>query len=132
MNSVSVVAAVIKNEEHEILCALRSESMSLPGFWEFPGGKIRCEETPQEALVREIREELGCDIEVGGFITQASHEYPNALIILSTYYASIMKGEPVAKEHEQIVWMPLHKLKSLAWAPADIPTVTLLTGGFIE
>ncbi|AJG91310.1 NUDIX domain protein (plasmid) [Bacillus cereus] len=62
---VSVVGAVMFNEKNEVLCALRSHTMSLPNYWEFPGGKINGGEMPQEALVREIKEELGCLITVG-------------------------------------------------------------------
>lgn len=75
------------NEQQEILCALRSEQMSLGGLWEFPGGKIEAGETAQQALIREIHEELGCTIEVGDFVATCTHEYPNVCVQLDTYFA---------------------------------------------
>ncbi|WP_206922780.1 (deoxy)nucleoside triphosphate pyrophosphohydrolase [Alicyclobacillus suci] len=126
MKTVRVVAAIIINDKQEVLCALRSQAMSLPGLWEFPGGKIEPEETPQAALVREIAEELGCNIEVANLVAEVTHQYPNIIVNLSTYHARIVRGKPIAKEHEKLVWMPLNELKSLAWAPADIPTVEIL------
>lgn len=126
MKAVHVVGAVILNERREILCALRSKNMSLPGMWEFPGGKLEPGESPQQSLVREIKEELGCDIEVGDFITECTHHYPNVIVHLSTYFARIVHGQPKATEHEKVVWLPVDQLKSLSWAPADIPTVDKL------
>ncbi|MDF2652440.1 MAG: (deoxy)nucleoside triphosphate pyrophosphohydrolase, partial [Paenibacillus sp.] len=68
MKKIDVVGAVIFNNNNEVLCALRSQTMSLPGLWEFPGGKIEPNETPQECLVREIQEELNCSIQVGDLV----------------------------------------------------------------
>jgi 8-oxo-dGTP diphosphatase len=127
--TVRVVGAVIYNEQNEILCALRSPEMSLPNLWEFPGGKIEDGENPEEALVREIREELGCTIEVYEKIEEVHHEYPNVIVNLLTYKAKIVEGEPKAKEHAELKWMPLQELHSLEWAPADIPTVDALLKG---
>jgi 8-oxo-dGTP diphosphatase len=126
VKTVHVVGAVILNERREILCALRSKNMSLPGLWEFPGGKLEPGESPQQSLVREIKEELGCDIEVGEFITECTYQYPNVIVHLSTYFARVVHGQPKAREHEKLAWLPLDRLKSLAWAPADIPTVDKL------
>ena len=126
---VRVVGAVIYNERNEILCALRSPEMSLPNLWEFPGGKIEEAEKPEEALVREIKEELGCMITVYEKIAEVHHEYPNIIVNLLTYKARIIDGEPNAKEHAQLKWVPLQNLDSLNWAPADIPTVKALLKG---
>lgn len=126
MKTVDVVGAVILNEKKEILCAQRSSSMSLPGMWEFPGGKIEPGESPESCLVREIREELGCQIEVHERIADATHQYPNLAVRLITHRAKIIEGAPAPKEHAQLVWLPLSDLPSLEWAPADIPTVRAL------
>jgi 8-oxo-dGTP diphosphatase len=126
MKKVNVAGAVIFNEKNEILCAQRSPSMSLPGLWEFPGGKIEPGESPEQCLVREIREELDCLIEVHERIADATHSYPNLVVRLITYKAKIMEGAPAPKEHAQLVWLPLSEIASLDWAPADIPTVRAL------
>ncbi len=125
--TVSVVGAVIFNEKNEILCALRSATMSLPNYWEFPGGKIDEGETSQEALVREIKEELGCLITVGEKIEEIEHEYENIIVHLATYKAHVKSGIPKALEHADLKWVQAKKLLELKWAPADIPTVRLLS-----
>ncbi|PEN67156.1 (deoxy)nucleoside triphosphate pyrophosphohydrolase [Bacillus toyonensis] len=124
---VSVVGAVIFNEENEILCALRSPAMSLPNYWEFPGGKINEGEMPQEALVREIKEELGCLINVGEKIEEVDYEYENIIVHLVTYKANIKSGIPKALEHAELKWVQDKNLLELKWAPADIPTVKILS-----
>lgn len=132
MKKVDVVGAVIFNEKNEVLCALRSQKMALPGMWEFPGGKIEPNETPQDSLVREIEEELGCIINVGELIADITHEYPTVIVRLITYKATIKHGTPVAKEHDQLVWLPISKFDTLEWAPADLPTIDILKKTFIE
>lgn len=123
MKQVDVVGAVIINEEQKILCALRSQQMSLPGMWEFPGGKIEKGESPEESLVREIKEELSCEIEVGRLISDSVYEYPTVMVRLITYFANIFDGEPMPNEHEELRWVSLQELSSLHWAPADLPTI---------
>lgn len=132
MKKVDVVGAVIFNEKLEVLCALRSQNMSLPGLWEFPGGKIETGETPQECLVREIQEELYCTIQVGELIADAVHEYPTVIVRLITYKATITAGTPIPSEHEKLLWLPLSELNTLEWAPADLPTLTELMKLTIE
>ncbi|MGG0207672.1 (deoxy)nucleoside triphosphate pyrophosphohydrolase [Bacillus mycoides] len=120
---VSVVGAVIFNEKNEILCALRSSTMSLPNHWEFPGGKIHEGEKPQEALVREIEEEIGCLITVGEQIEEVEHEYIDIIVHLVTYKSFIDSGVPKALEHRELKWVNVMNLLKLNWAPADLPTV---------
>jgi 8-oxo-dGTP diphosphatase len=126
MKQIDVVGAVIVNDRKEVLCALRSQQMSLPGLWEFPGGKIEEGEDPCAALVREIKEELFCDIEVGNLIADIIHEYPAIKVRLITYFAKVTAEVPVATEHERLEWVSKGLLESLDWAPADIPTVKAL------
>lgn len=123
MKQVDVVGAVIVNKQGNILCALRSENMTLGGMWEFPGGKIESGETHQETLVREIHEELSCVINVGDFVAECLHEYPTVKVHLYTYYATIASGTPSPQEHDKFEWLPVDRLNELNWAPADIPTV---------
>ncbi|PBB06972.1 MULTISPECIES: (deoxy)nucleoside triphosphate pyrophosphohydrolase [Salimicrobium] len=124
---VKVVAAIIENEEEEILCALRSPDMSIPNMWEFPGGKVENGESLQEALEREIREELGCSIRAGEVFNRNVHEYDSFIIELIAIKARLLEGEPEPKEHAKLVWLKQEHLPSLVWAPADIPAVEELT-----
>ncbi|MEE3949917.1 (deoxy)nucleoside triphosphate pyrophosphohydrolase [Bacillus wiedmannii] len=123
---ISVVGAVIVNENNEVLCALRSPKMTLPNYWEFPGGKINRGEEPQAALIREIKEELGCRIVVDEKVEEVEYEYEAIVVHLTTYKARILAGEPKALEHAELKWMSIEGLKYLKWAPADIPTVEAL------
>lgn len=126
MKEVEVVGAVIYDQQSGYLCALRAKHMSQGGLWEFPGGKLEPGEEPREALIREIEEELGCTIEVGEHITTTTHDYPHLRVKLHTFQAALLKGTPVAKEHEELRWVSRARLTQLKWAPADIPTVDKL------
>lgn len=122
---IEVVGAVIVRDD-EILCARRGPGGETGGLWEFPGGKVEPGETPQQALRREIAEELGCTIEVGEHLTTTTHEYAAATIVLATYRCALVDGTPVPTEHAELTWLPPTELASLAWAPADVPAVGLL------
>lgn len=119
---IDVVGAVIVREG-TVLSAQRSPSMSLAGMWEFPGGKIEHGETPEEALLREMKEELLCTIVVGEHVETTSHKYDFGTVTLSTFYGTLIEGEPTLTEHSAIRWIPIAELDSLVWAPADIPAV---------
>ncbi|UNP78264.1 (deoxy)nucleoside triphosphate pyrophosphohydrolase [Bacillus nitratireducens] len=123
---IAVVGAVIFNENNEVLCALRSPIMQLLNYWELPDGKVDKGETPQEALVRENKEELGCLIKVQEKIQEIEHEYEDIIVHLVTYKAIIVMGRPKILEHVDLKRVSVIGLKGLNWAPADVPTVNKL------
>lgn len=123
---IKVVGAIIQNENNEVLCALRSPNMSIPNMWEFPGGKVEEGEELSEAVVREIKEELNCDVECLDVFNDNTHEYDNFIVNLITIKCRIIKGTPISSEHSKLIWLRKDCLESLVWAPADIPAVRQL------
>jgi 8-oxo-dGTP diphosphatase len=124
---VKVVAAIIENEQKEILCALRSPEMSIPNRWEFPGGKVEANEDLYSAIEREIFEELGCKIETKREIfNNNTHEYDIFIINLISIKCKVIEGTPIKSEHSKLIWLERKNLDSLKWAPADIPAVEQL------
>jgi 8-oxo-dGTP diphosphatase len=121
-----VVGAVIV-ENGKILCAQRGPDKALPLKWEFPGGKIEEGESPQEALRREIDEEMHCKIEIGNQIEHTVYEYDFGIVHLTTFYCRLTEGKPVLTEHASMKWLSPDELKSLDWAPADIPAIEKLS-----
>lgn len=124
---VKVVAAIIENDQNEILCALRSPEMSIPNMWEFPGGKVEANEDIYSALIREIGEELGCEIEtLDEVFNDNTHEYDTFIINLKSIKCKVVEGAPTPSEHSKLIWLKTENLDSLKWAPADIPAVEQL------
>lgn len=125
---VRVVGAIIENELGQILCALRSSEMSLPNLWEFPGGKIEEGESPFQTIQREIKEELGCNIEpCSEIFDDYTYEYDKVIVNLLTIKARLTSGVPVPIEHAALIWLEPQYLKTLVWAPADLSALDKLT-----
>ncbi|MBM7703542.1 NUDIX domain-containing protein [Metabacillus iocasae] len=124
--TVKVVAAILENEQEEILCALRSPNMTLPNLWEFPGGKVEKDEDIYSALEREILEELACKVEAQELFNDHTHEYDTFIINLIAIKCRLVKGTPTASEHSKLIWLKRENLNSLKWAAADVPAVEQL------
>ena len=118
MKTVKVVAAVIR-EKDKIFATARGYG-DLKGGWEFPGGKIEDGETPQEALRREILEELDTEICVGELIDTIEYDYPTFHLSMDCFWCSILKGSLILKEAEAARWLSKEELDSVPWLPADI------------
>ncbi len=123
--TIPVVGAILIKEK-KILCAQRSPLTLLPLQWEFPGGKIEPGETPEEALIREIAEEMACPIYVDAFFDQTTYEYDFGIVQLNTFLCRLQKKEPILLEHHDAKWLSVSELETLDWAPADIPAVKKL------
>ena len=117
MKIVKVVAAIIIHE-NKIFATQRGYGEFKDG-WEFPGGKIEPGETPQEALVREIKEELDIEIEVKDFLETVEYDYPEFHLSMDCFFCVIRSGELVLKEHEAAKWLTVETLDSVDWLPAD-------------
>jgi 8-oxo-dGTP diphosphatase len=124
--TIDVVGAIIENHDNEILCALRSPLMSLPNLWEFPGGKLEKDENIKDAIAREIKEELDCEVEYSSVFNDNTHEYDKFIVHLVTVKCTLISGTPTASEHSKLIWLKRENLTSLNWAPADVPAVMLL------
>ena len=124
---IKVVGAIIINNENKILCTLRNKNKSLGNMWEFPGGKIELEETPEEALKRELKEELEINIQIQEFYTEETKEYENFIINLKCFKCKILNNENyILKEHGAALWLNKENLDSLVWVPTDYPIVKKL------
>lgn len=123
MKTVRVVAAIIKssNDQGEpVIFATQRGYGEFKGGWEFPGGKIEEGETPQEALIREIREELETHICVGELIDTIEYDYPTFHLSMDCFWAKIESGDIILKEHEDATWLTKNELSNVEWLPADI------------
>lgn len=118
-----VTCAVLRNSKHQILVVQRSEKMRMPLKWEFPGGKVEAGETEEEALIREIQEELGLNIQLEKRMQPVLHDYGDLAICLVPFWARIAADEPRLTEHAAYRWMPPEHLLDLDWAEVDIPIV---------
>ncbi len=105
------------------LVAQRSATMSAPLKWEFPGGKVEADESPEHALARELYEELGARIEVGAHLGRGTAENGGRTIVLDVYAATWIGGELHLAEHAQIAWCDARQLEALDWAAPDVPII---------
>lgn len=117
MKTVKVVAAIIINN-NRVFATQRGYGEFKDG-WEFPGGKIEPGETPQEALVREIKEELDTEIGVKDYLETVEYDYPEFHLSMDCFFCVIKSGELVLKEHEAAKWLTAETLDSVDWLPAD-------------
>lgn len=128
--TLRVVAAIIRREgADEVFAARRAPERSQGGLWEFPGGKVEPGETPEEALARELREELAVDAEVGAFADRSLTPIGDRIIELSCYDVRLRGAEPTGStDHDAMTWLPVARLGELAWAPGDVPIVGRMLG----
>lgn len=124
MKTVRVVAAVIR-DNNRIFATQRGYG-DLKGGWEFPGGKIEKGETPQEALKREICEELDTEILVGELIGTIEFDYPTFHLSMDCFWCEVVKGDLVLKEHEAAKWLNKNTIDEVEWLPADVTLIDVI------
>ena len=132
MKNIRVVAAVIKAENEDgrpIIFATQRGYGEYKDGWEFPGGKIEEGETPQEALKREIREELDTEISVGELIDTIEYDYPTFHLSMDCFWSDILKGNLVLNEHEAAMWLTKEQLGNVDWLPADELLIDMIKDG---
>lgn len=118
MKTIEVVAAIIKQED-KIFATQRGYGEFKDG-WEFPGGKMEPGEKPEQALVREIKEELDTEVEVGDLIDIVEYDYPQFHLTMHCFICTVKTGDLVLKEHEAAKWLTKSTLESVDWLPADL------------
>jgi 8-oxo-dGTP diphosphatase len=125
---VLVAAVVLVDADGRVLVAQRPEGKSMAGLWEFPGGKVEPGETPEAALIRELREELGIDVAASCLapFTFASHAYPDFHLLMPLYVCRKWSGIPLAREGQRLTWVRPARLADYPMPPADKPLIAML------
>lgn len=124
MNHIKVVAAIIVDKDK--LLATQRGYGEWKDWWEFPGGKIEENEIPQDALKREIREELAADVEVGDMLTTVEYDYPKFHLSMQCYVCSLVSNKLSLLEHEAARWLSKQELDSVNWLPADLEVIPVI------
>lgn len=126
LRSIHVVAGVIQDARGRILLARRTETRDMPGLWEFPGGKREPGESSEDALVRELQEELGIEAQVGEWLMEVPQLYPDKRLRLEVRRIDGWKGQPRGREGQALTWVSPEKLERYSMPPADLPVVAML------
>jgi 8-oxo-dGTP diphosphatase len=128
MNILLVVACALVDPDRRVLIAQRPEGKSLAGLWEFPGGKLEIGESPEDALIRELSEELGISTKTACLapLSFASHSYDNFHLLMPLYVCRKWQGIPRAKEHQALKWVRPQALRDYPMPPADEPLIAAL------
>ncbi len=126
--TVLVVAVALVDDDNRVMIAQRPEGKSMAGLWEFPGGKVEAGETPENALIRELKEELAIDVTAACLapFTFASHTYEKFHLLMPLYVCRRWAGTPQAQEGQTLKWVRANTLKNYDMPPADIPLVAML------
>ncbi|WP_169565996.1 8-oxo-dGTP diphosphatase MutT [Sneathiella limimaris] len=126
--TVLVVAVALVDDDNRIMIAQRPEGKSMAGLWEFPGGKVEAGETPEDALIRELKEELSIDVTAACLapFTFASHTYEKFHLLMPLYVCRRWSGTPHPQEGQTLKWVRANQLKDFPMPPADIPLIAML------
>lgn len=123
---MGLVTAALIREEDKILIAQRGRSKRFGWKWEFPGGKVRADETPEDCLRREIKEELNLEIQVEKHFCTTHHQYPDFYIELIAFWCSIVGGTMKLVDHEQVLWVTVSEMNQYTFVEADLNVISAL------
>ncbi len=126
--TIFVVAVALVDDDNRVMIAQRPKGKSMAGLWEFPGGKVEAGETPENALIRELKEELSIDVTAACLapFTFASHTYEKFHLLMPLYVCRRWSGTPIPQEGQTLKWVRANRLKEFDMPPADIPLVAML------
>ena len=122
MKKIKVLCGLIFNSSNQLLITRRKDG-DFEGKWEFPGGKLEENETEEECLIREIKEELSIDINIDYFLMNNFHSYPTFSVELISYVSSIKSGQIILKDHDKYEWVNINQLKSFDFIDGDVPII---------
>jgi 8-oxo-dGTP diphosphatase len=128
VKGVHVAVGVIRNQQQQILLALRPDDVHQGGLWEFPGGKVEPAETIQQALARELEEELGITPTQVQPLIEIHHDYPDKSVFLDVWWVDAFSGEPEGREGQPVRWVPIDELPAYDFPEANQPIVAAITG----
>jgi 8-oxo-dGTP diphosphatase len=131
VKKVNIAVGIIRNADKEIFITQRDASSHMAGFWEFPGGKIESGETAEQALVRELQEEVGIDASAPELVRTLEHKFPDRIVNLHFFLVQHWTGEPYGKEGQPKRWVAQRELKESDFPPANAEVVTALQKGEI-
>lgn len=131
MKIIKVTAGVIKDND-KVLLTRRAPKENFAGGWEFPGGKIEVNETPQECLTRELKEELNIDVSIGKFCTEVTYDYSDMCVNLIAYYCTIIDGKIQVSVHDKYKWVEINDLLKYDLLPADVPIAKKIMEEFAD
>jgi len=123
---MTIVTAAIIIKNNKVMIARRAKNQKLPGKWEFPGGKLKPDETMEDCITRELKEELNLIVEVSDYFGESIYQYDQEPIKLVGYYVKWKAGEPILNVHDEVRWVDKNELVNYDFSPADIPFVKML------
>ena len=123
---IRVTAAILEKDDKILIAQRKSENDLFGGLWEFPGGKIERDETPEECMARELNEELNIEVEVGELVTSNKHKYSHGIFELLAYKVKHISGKFILNDHDEIKWVTIYELSNFEFPPADIPIINYL------
>ena len=129
-NIIRVTAAILEKDGKILIAKRKTGDKLFAGLWEFPGGKVEEDESPEECMARELKEELDIEVEVGELITSNKHRFPNGIIELLAYRVQHICGNFVLNDHDEIKWITIDEISKFDFPPANTPIINYLKNSY--